>query len=92
MSYSISRLAMEQAIGVLAQATAPHVRVNGIALGATVEGHTDTPDTFEKIRARADLKRVSSVEEVCATVKFLLAADSVTGQVISLSADAAKNA
>jgi len=52
----------------------------------------DTPDTFEKIRARADLKRVSSVEEVCATVKFLLAADSVTGQVISLSADAAKNA
>ncbi len=88
MSYSISRLAMEQSVGMVAQAAAPHVRVNAIALGATIEGHMDKPDTFQKIRERADLKRVSNVEEVCATVRYLLDANSVTGQVITLSGSA----
>jgi len=91
MSYSVSRLAMEQALKLLAKSVAPHVRVNGLALGATIEGHMDKPDTFQKIRERADLKRVSNVDEVCDTVHYLLSANSVTGQVIHLSGNTQSN-
>jgi NAD(P)-dependent dehydrogenase (short-subunit alcohol dehydrogenase family) len=85
LSYSLSRLAMEQAIPLLARELAPHIRVNGIALGATLPGAMDKPTTFAKLEWMAPLKRTSHPGEVCDALDYLLRADSMTGQVINLS-------
>lgn len=85
LSYSLSRLAVEQAIPLLARELAPHIRVNGIALGATLPGVMDKPTTFAKLEWMAPLKRTSHPGEVCDALDYLLRADSVTGQVINLS-------
>jgi len=86
LSYSLSRLAMEQAVPLLARDLAPHIRVNGIALGATLPGEMDKPSTFAKLEWMSPLKRTSHPAEVCAAVDYILHADSVTGQTLNLSA------
>lgn len=85
LSYSLSRLAMQEAVPLLASELAPHIRVNGIALGATLPGAQDGPHTFAKLEWMSPLKRTSHPGEVCNAVDFLLSADGVTGQVINLS-------
>lgn len=85
LSYSLSRLAMQDAVPLLAQELAPHIRVNGIALGATLPGAQDKPSTFAKLEWTTPLRRVSHPGEVCDAVDYLLRADGVTGQLINLS-------
>jgi NAD(P)-dependent dehydrogenase (short-subunit alcohol dehydrogenase family) len=85
LSYSLSRLALREALPLLAQELAPHIRVNGIALGATLPGEQDKPTTFAKLEWTTPLRRVSHPGEVCDAVDYLLKADGVTGQVINLS-------
>ena len=85
LSYSLSRLAMQEAIPLLASDLAPHIRVNGVALGATLPGVQDGPHTFAKLEWMSPLKRTSHPAEVCDAVDFLLKADGVTGQILNLS-------
>lgn len=85
LSYTLSKLTMEQAIMVLAGALAPKVRLHTVALGAILENVQDKPDTFAKIAALTPLGEVTSVEEVCEAVAYLLASKSITGQMIDLS-------
>lgn len=84
LSYSLSKLGLWNATELLARELAPHIRVNGVALGPTLIGKQDKEETFTKLAARAPLKRTSSPKEVCDTVLYLLNAPSVTGQVIQL--------
>jgi NAD(P)-dependent dehydrogenase (short-subunit alcohol dehydrogenase family) len=84
-SYTLSKAALEQFIPLAASALAPHIRVNGIALGATVVGHMEQPETFEKFRMVAPLKRNSTPDEVADALMFLEASPSITGQIIRLS-------
>lgn len=84
-SYSLSRLAMEQGVPLLANALAPHIRVNGVALGATLPGVMDQPTTFAKLEWVTPLRRTSQPAEVCEAVDFLLRADGMTGQIVNLS-------
>ena len=81
----MSKQALAYATTLQAKEFAPHIRVNAIAPGATLEGAQDRPDTFEKLRAMIPLRRTSSPEEICTAVQFILASPSLTGQVISLS-------
>jgi NAD(P)-dependent dehydrogenase (short-subunit alcohol dehydrogenase family) len=85
LSYSLSKLALQQFITLTAASLAPQVRLNGIALGATLEGHMDKPDTFTKTAAISPLKRNSTPQEVCDTLLYLERTPTITGQVISLS-------
>ncbi|MBY0354485.1 MAG: SDR family NAD(P)-dependent oxidoreductase, partial [Rickettsiales bacterium] len=85
LSYSLSRLAMQEAIPLLASELAPHIRVNGIALGATLPGVMDKSTTFAKLEWVTPLRRTSHPQEVCDAVDFLLRADGVTGQIFNLS-------
>ena len=85
-SYSLSKFGLVSLTELLAAALAPQVRVNAVALGPTLPGVMEKPGTFEKLASHAPLKRVSSPEEVVAAIDYLMAAPSVTGQVIYLSA------
>ncbi len=85
LSYSLSKLALEQFITLQAPVLAPHIRLNGIRLGATLEGAMDKPETFDKVRAMTPMRATSSPEEVCNALHALEALPNVTGQVIDVS-------
>lgn len=85
MSYSLSKTGLEQFIQLQATTLAPYARINGIALGATLEGHMDKPTTFDKIRSITPLEHISSIKEVETALHALLDMPSVTGQIVKLS-------
>jgi NAD(P)-dependent dehydrogenase (short-subunit alcohol dehydrogenase family) len=85
-SYAASKLAWGPLTDLLASALAPNIRMNTIALGATIPGVMDSATTFDRLAAISPLERTSHPEEVIRTLDYLLASPSVTGQVIYLSA------
>ena len=85
LSYALSKQGLREAVRLLARPLAPNVRINGIAPGATMEGSGDTPDSFERLAAKAPMQRTSGPEEIIHALAFLLASKGVTGQVIDLS-------
>ena len=85
LSYSISKLALKEAIPLLARDLAPCVRVNGLALAATLPGVLDDAKTFDKIADFTPLQRTSEVQEVVDAMQYLLTAYSTTGHVLDLS-------
>lgn len=84
-SYAASKLALNSATDLLAAALAPNIRVNTIALGPTLESAHDKEGLFAKLAQAAPLKRTSAPTEVLAALDYLLAAEGVTGQILSLS-------
>lgn len=87
-SYAISKQAWIGALDVLASACAPRARVNLIALAPTLPNESDTPEMFARLAERAPLKRTGNPNDVCAALAYLLDAQGVTGQVISLAGGA----
>lgn len=84
LSYSLSKLGMQNAISLLKNALGPTIRINGIALGPTIKGAKDV-HTFEKLRQISALQSTSCVQEVCRTLDYLLGSTNVTGEIISLA-------
>lgn len=85
LSYSLSKIGLENATRLLADDLAPRIRVNAIAPGPTVEGKHDNKDTFSRLQQFIPLERTSSIKEVCDTVRYILSTPSLTGQTIALS-------
>lgn len=85
LSYSLSKIGLENATRLLADELAPNIRINAIAPGPTIEGKQDKEDTFSKLQKIIPLERTSSLKEVCDTVHYILRAPSLTGQTIALS-------
>ncbi|HEU5047393.1 MAG TPA: SDR family oxidoreductase [Rickettsiales bacterium] len=85
LSYALSKSGLAEATRMLSRELAPRIRINAIALGPTLEGKQDKPDTYAKLRKIIPLARTSSPQEVCDTVRYILGAPSFTGQVISLA-------
>jgi NAD(P)-dependent dehydrogenase (short-subunit alcohol dehydrogenase family) len=85
LSYSLSKIGLENATRLLADDLAPRIRVNAIAPGPTIEGKHDKKDTFSRLQQFIPLERNSSLKEVCDTVRYILAMPSLTGQTIALS-------
>ena len=65
-------------------ALAPRVRVNGIGPGPTLPSPRQTAEQFQRQCASVPLGRGTSPEEICAAARFILAAPSMTGQMIAL--------
>ena len=65
-----------------AQELAPHIRVNGIAPGPTLQGARQTPAQFEKQRRSTVLERGAEPDDIVAALGYLLDAKAVTGQMI----------
>ena len=85
LSYSLSRKMIESFITLQAASLAPHIRINGIALGATLSGDMEKEHTLEKVKASSPLNRLSHTQEVLQSIHYLEMTKTVTGQIIKLS-------
>jgi NAD(P)-dependent dehydrogenase (short-subunit alcohol dehydrogenase family) len=83
-SYSVSKSALWQATRMLAQALAPRIRVNAIAPGPTLQSIHQTPEQFAAEQAGTLLGRGTNPEEIAQTIRFILSAPAMTGQMIAL--------
>ncbi len=83
-AYTISKAGLAALTQSLAQALAPSIRVNGLALGAILPppgaANDDIPPS-----ARSPLGRWGTLQETCDALLFLLAGpDFITGEILHL--------
>ncbi len=81
-SYTLSKASLETANTLLAKALAPQLRVVGVAPGLTLTSHMLSDDKFQDLHKLSPLGRSSSVDDVVATVLFVLLNPSITGTTI----------
>lgn len=82
-TYTLSKSALWAATKTLAQALAPNIRVNGIGPGPTLENIHQKPGEFAA-EAKATLtQKGSNPDEIVKTLRYLIEADSITGQLIA---------
>ena len=82
MTYSLAKAALWSLTRTSAQALAPHIRVNAIGPGPTVQGARQTKSHFEQQRRATILQRGSSPEDIVAALNYFLSAPAVTGQML----------
>lgn len=83
-SYTLSKLALERAVALQAQALAPRVRVNGIAPGLVYVSGPQTGDNFERARRVNLLRSPIDPDDVARTAVFLAGNDSITGITVAV--------
>lgn len=83
-SYGLSRAGLWTATRTLAQALAPHVRVNAVGPGPTLASVHQTEADFAAEAAGTLLGRAVSPEAVADAVVWLAQAEFVTGQMIAV--------
>ncbi|MDI9408228.1 MAG: SDR family oxidoreductase [Candidatus Pacebacteria bacterium] len=84
VTYTVSKYALWGLTQSLALALAPRIRVNGIGPGLTLPSPRQTTEQMTQKQANFPLQRGGSESEVVAALRYLLAAQSVTGQMIAL--------
>lgn len=81
-SYSVGKFGLKGITEMAAMALGPRIRVCGIAPGLTTISGDQTADDFESQSAMNLLEKSSSPEEIVKTVRYILASDILTGQII----------
>ena len=84
LSYTLSKAGLWSLTQTLAEALAPRIRVNAIGPGPTLPSNGQSQVDFEARRTALPLGDGASLEEVCAALRFLVSATSMTGQMIGL--------
>jgi NAD(P)-dependent dehydrogenase (short-subunit alcohol dehydrogenase family) len=79
-SYTLSKIALEGATTMLAQALAPKVRVNAVSPGLTLPSGDQSAAEFDAVARANLLQRPVGAEAIADAVVWLLDARSVTGQ------------
>jgi NAD(P)-dependent dehydrogenase (short-subunit alcohol dehydrogenase family) len=83
-SYTLSKAALWTATQTMAMAFAPHIRVNAIGPGPTLPNERQDMADFQAQVDAVPLRHAPALAEFGATVRYLWAAKSVTGQMIAL--------
>jgi len=83
-SYTLTKSALATATVTLAQALAPHIRVNAVAPGPTLASARQDPSTFARQAAGVPLQRGPTPEDVAEAVVYLAQASAVTGETIAV--------
>jgi len=83
-SYTISKSALWTATKTMAQALSPRIRVNAIGPGPTLANPRQSAAVFAAQQKATPLGRGPALAEICAAVRFILDAPSMTGQMIAL--------
>jgi NAD(P)-dependent dehydrogenase (short-subunit alcohol dehydrogenase family) len=78
-SYTVTKLALERAVALQAQALAPHVRVCGVAPGLIYPSGPQTTENFARANRVNLLRRPTDPMDVARTCLFLAQTRSVTG-------------
>ncbi|MEM9937422.1 MAG: SDR family oxidoreductase [Pseudomonadota bacterium] len=82
-TYMLSKSALWTATRTLAQAFAPNIRVNAIGPGPTLENIHQKPGEFAAEAAATLTQKGSNPEEIVKALRYLIDADSITGQMIA---------
>ena len=82
-TYTLSKAALWQATQTMAQALAPQVRVNAIGPGPALASIHQTEAEFAAEQAATLTGQGTSPEEIVRAMRYLIAASSVTGQMIA---------
>jgi len=83
-SYTVSKAGLWTLTQTMAMALAPRIRVNAIGPGPTLPSPYQTQAQFDAQCARMPLGQGTNPQEICAAVRFILAAPAMTGQMIAL--------
>ncbi|MBN8807621.1 MAG: SDR family NAD(P)-dependent oxidoreductase [Sphingomonas sp.] len=81
-SYTLTKVALEGATTMLAQALAPRVRVNAVAPGLTLPSGDQSEAEFAAVASENLLRRPVGAEVIAQAVTYLLATPAVTGQTL----------
>lgn len=81
-AHGISKAGVVHLTRVAARSLAPEVRVNGIAPGAVLPPESMSDDEIRQLAERTPLKRNGSPDDVIRALRYLLAADFVTGETL----------
>lgn len=84
LSYTVAKTGLWTLTRTLALALAPRVRVNGLGPGPALPSPRQSEEQFARQCAMMPLGRGTSPEEICAALRFILEAKSMTGQMIAL--------
>lgn len=82
LSYTLSKCALATLTRMLAVELAPRVRVNGIAPGLTLPSNGQSEAEFAAAQAAAPLGYGAEIADIQRALRYLLAADPVTGQIL----------
>lgn len=84
VSYTMSKIGLSEATPIMAKALAPTIRVNAIAPGPVLKSKHQTEEEFQQEAEGTPLGFGAKPEEICAAVDFILSANSMTGETITL--------
>jgi NAD(P)-dependent dehydrogenase (short-subunit alcohol dehydrogenase family) len=79
-SYTCTKIALEGATTMLAQALAPKVRVNAVSPGLTLPSGDQSEAEFTAVASENLLRCPVPIDEVARAVEYLLTAPAITGQ------------
>ena len=85
LAYTISKAGLVALTQVLAQELAPRILVNGIAPGAILPPPGADQDHLQRITKRIPLRRTGSPADIAEALIYLLQADFVTGEILSVT-------
>jgi NAD(P)-dependent dehydrogenase (short-subunit alcohol dehydrogenase family) len=83
-SYTLAKSGLWTLTRTLALALAPRIRVNGVAPGPVLPSPRQSPAQFEAQAKATPLGRATAPDEIAQAVLFILAAPSMTGQMLAL--------
>jgi NAD(P)-dependent dehydrogenase (short-subunit alcohol dehydrogenase family) len=84
MTYTIGKMGLWAFTQTSARALGPHVRVNGIGPGSTMQGAEQSDEQFREHRQGAPLQRGANAEDIVQAMNFLLDARAFTGQLLCI--------
>lgn len=82
MTYTIAKMGLWAMTQTTSRALAPHIRVNGIGPGPTLQGGRQTAESFKAQRGATVLGRGVNAADITAALGYFLDAPAVTGQLI----------
>lgn len=83
-TYTIAKMGLWALTQTAAQGLSPHIRVNAIGPGPTLQGERQSADHFARQRAGTILGRGANPSDITAALGFFLDSPGVTGQIIAI--------